>query len=186
MSPLKIGIPLNFHLLLHLFFNHLNLKRSWFLKSWFNNDLGSPCTVSNSLSYNTITNQSIQCSSLISLLHSLYSHRSDNSIVSATQNLCRHQRQIKIHKIYVRGIIILYVSSTVILFHLQRAGFVNILCGRTHTSSDTSCISQTLFHLGRTRHQSSSTLQRFHISIPQQALALCISNNHLGFPIHTI
>ena len=138
------------------------------------------------LQYNNITDHSIQYSSLISLLHSLYSHRSDNSIVLATQNLCCHQRRIKTHKIYIRGIIILYVSSTVILFHLQRAGFVNILCGRTHTSSDTSCISQTLFHLGRTRHQSSSTLQRFHISIPQQALALCISNNHLGFPIHTI
>ena len=31
MSPLKIGIPLNFHLLLHLFCNHLDLKRSLFL-----------------------------------------------------------------------------------------------------------------------------------------------------------
>jgi len=87
-------------------------------------DLGSPCTVSNSLSYNTITNHSIQYSSLISLLHSLYSHRSNNSIVSATQNLCRHQRRIKTHKIYIRGIITLYVSSTVILFHLQRGCFV--------------------------------------------------------------
>ena len=99
--------------------------------------------------------------------HSLYCNRSNNSIVLATQNLCCHQRRIKTHKIYIRGIIILYVSSTVILFHLQRAGFVNILCGRTHTSSDTSCISQTLFHLGRTSYQSSSTLHQFHIYIPQ-------------------
>ena len=71
--------------------------------------------LSQTLSYNTTTNHSIQYSSLISLLHSLYSHRSDNSIVSATQNLCRHQRRIKTHKIYIRGIIILYISSTVIL-----------------------------------------------------------------------
>ena len=92
--------------------------------------------LSQTLSYNTTTNHSIQYSSLISLLHSLYSHRSDNSIVSATQNLCCHQRRIKTHKIYIRGIIILYVSSTIILFHLQRAGLAfNILCGRTRTSS---------------------------------------------------
>ena len=81
--------------------------------------------------YNTITNHSIQYSSLISLLHSLYSHRSDNSIVSATQNLCRHQRRIKT---YIRGIITPYVSSTVILFHLQRAGLVRYSCRHTHTS----------------------------------------------------
>ena len=68
--------------------------------------------------------------------HSLYCHRFNNSIVLATQNLCCHQRRIKTHKIYIRGIIILYVSSTIILFHLQRAGLVfNILCGRTRTSS---------------------------------------------------
>ena len=143
--------------------------------------------LSQTLLYNTTTNHSIQYSSLISLLRSLYSHRSNNSIVSATQNLCRHQRRIKTHKIYIRGIITLYVSSTVILLHLQRTGLVfNILCGRTHTSSDTFCISQTLFHLGRTNYQSSCTLHRFYISIPQQAQALCISNNHLGFTIHTI
>ena len=124
MSPLKIGIPLNFHLLLHLFFNHLNLKQSWFLWSWFMMIL-EVHALSQTLLYNTTTNHSIQYSSLISLLHSLYSHRSDNSIVSATQNLCRHQRRIKTHKIYIRGIITPYVSSTVILFHLQRAGFVS-------------------------------------------------------------
>ena len=118
--------------------------------------------------------------------HSLYCHRFNNSIVFATHNLCCHQRRIKTHKIYIRGIIILYVSLMVILFHLQRAGLVfNILCGCTRTSSDTSCISQTLFHLGRTSYQSSSTLHQFYIYLSSKRLLYYVFWTTIGFTIHT-
>ena len=154
MSPLKIGIPLNFHLLLHLFFNHLDLKRSWFLWSWFNNDLGSPCTVSNFVQYNNKSQYSIFFIDISSSFIVQPQVRQQHSISNTEPLLPPTSNQT--HNIYIRGIITPYVSSTVILFHLQRAGFV------PH------------YKISVQQHPPSI----LYLSIIQQALVLCFSDNH--------
>ena len=124
MSPLKIGIPLNFHLLLHLFFNHLDLKRSRFLWSWFNNDLGSPCTVSNSIvQYNNKSQYSIFFIDISSSFIVQPQVRQQHSIFKQHRTFVATNVESKPIR-YIRGIITPYVSSTVILSHLQRASFV--------------------------------------------------------------